>query len=183
LVGAGNVSEEDPVVRRVGRPRKRGPWNKKPKRNLPRLPRTKTKIRKDVGPFIRKARNALRLTLDALGASVGVQGRAIMRWENGRNAPTRRNFEAVVAHFRTIRPDVATWLWGEATGEKAPEPPPPSIPVLRTAILEMSDALDVSPRKAREALRRLLAKISAERFSLTALVEAVEAWSAETTDG
>ncbi|MFO0549265.1 MAG: helix-turn-helix transcriptional regulator [Polyangiaceae bacterium] len=163
----------------MARGRFRGPYKRKQKRNLPRLPRTKVRIKKEIGPLLRRARLAAGLTQAALGVRIGVGGLTVCRWELGRFAPTRRNFEAIVAHLRTIRPDVADYLWGEATGNPAPAPPPPSVPALRAGVLELADVLDASPRRARAAVERLFAALVAERFTLAGAHGAVEAWIAE----
>ena len=122
---------------------------------------------------IRNARVATALTQGQLAGLLGVHENAISRWESGHGRPAKRNRQRILDALAKIHPASARTL-AQAIAEAFPpkrrkgQPPPtpapaaPPAPVfdkpvwVEQAIFRMADRLDVSPRIARGAARRLL---------------------------
>lgn len=134
---------------------------------------------------IRLARQRAGLTQLQLGLRLGLKARAVSRWERGDSAPTKRNLAALVTAIAAVNVDVAQQLKGTLF------PPPPSAapavtvaPVDKAALFEvavyrMADELDVSPRRVRGPLIRLLRSAISAEISLPNALQQLEARVAE----
>src|SRR5688572_19513210 len=71
---------------------------------------------------IRAARKAAGLTQDELGRRIGLNGRAIYRWERGDFAPTRRNRSALVTAITPFNTEAGKQLRAALDG--APDAAP-----------------------------------------------------------
>jgi transcriptional regulator with XRE-family HTH domain len=153
-------------------------------------------MRSPLARAIRDARLSLRLTQDQLGMRLGLKGRAVYRWERGVSAPTKRHRRALVTAVQAIDANLAAKLQAELTsyvnnakGVVVPPPPPapapaqPTGPVaLELAIFAMADELDLTPRRLRASLSRLLVRLGEAGFSLEAARQQVDAWIASTQE-
>jgi transcriptional regulator with XRE-family HTH domain len=164
-----------------GRPRKRG-------RRRP-IPKEQGAARSKVAIAIVQARRAAGLTQDQLGQRVGLTGRAVHRWERDEAAPSKRHRAALVNAFNAARPDLGTWFSQsvasatappkEATAPIAATPSTPSGPeAFERAVFTFADELDLPPRRARGALKRLVARLREVNVSLDTTEKLLEEWIA-----
>lgn len=137
------------------------------------------KINPAVGPAVLAARRSLRLTRGAFGALVGVQWRAIGRWEEGEAEPPPKTKARLVKAVEAQKASAGRTLAAALGLERlvAPPPPPPSPEALRLAVLRLADTLDVSPSRARRACAQLLEQARAARFTLEAAAREIDEWA------
>lgn len=134
-----------------------------------------------VAAALQRARVSARLTMTAMGALVGVGGRAVARWERSLSTPSKATMLRLVSELRRYDVAAATTLARALAVEPAlpPAPPPPSPEALRAAVLEVADRLDAAPSKTRRALGALFDQILAAHFTLEGATAALAAWSRE----
>lgn len=131
---------------------------------------------------IRSARKAAGLTQDELGRHVGLNGRAIYRWERGDFAPTRRNRSALVTAITLFDAEAGKRL--RAALDSAPNAAPrtndaPPAPTshdvaVQLALLAFAHDLDVPPRRVRFALVRFCKRLESTALTMDALRACVE---------
>jgi transcriptional regulator with XRE-family HTH domain len=131
-----------------------------------------------VAKAVRAARVSARLTQAQLGALLGVQGRAVCRWELGRSRVPRPRRARLLAALSTGEPSAAATLaralaaedpfWAKRFGP-APTPaplPPPTEAAARAAVeravREAADHADVAASRLRTALRVLFEQLAAD---------------------
>lgn len=161
------------------RPRKRG--RRKP------IPKEPGSTRSKVADAIARARRATGLTQEQLGRRLGLKGRAVYRWEGDESAPTKQNRAALVTAFTAVKPEIGAWFaQAIAVPADSPNPAPtptalaaPSAPeILERSVFALADELDLPPRRARGALKRLIARLSAANLSLDAVQSLLDEWIA-----
>jgi len=159
------------------RPRKRG--RRKP------IPKEPGSSRSKLADAIVRARRATGLTQEQLGRRLGLKGRAVYRWERDESAPTKRNRAALVTALTAVNPEVGAWFaQAIAVPAESPNPAPtapalaaPSAPeILERSVFALADELDLPPRRARGALKRFVARLSAANLSLDAVQSLLEEW-------
>jgi len=164
---------------RYWRPRKRG--RRKP------VPKEPGAARSKLANAIFQARRAAGLTQAELGRRVGLKGRAVYRWERDESAPTKRNRTALAAAFTAVKPELGAWFTDamttaiegpkEATAAAPATPPTPSGPeVLERAVFVLADELDLPPRRARGALKRLVSRLRDAKLNLETVQSLLDEW-------
>src|SRR5688500_9883390 len=111
---------------------------------------------------IRAARKAAGLTQDELGRRIGLNGRAIYRWERGDFAPRRRDRSARVTAITLFNAEAGKQLRAARDGAQdaaprsnvAPPGPASHAVAVQLALLAFAHDLDAPPRFARSALVR-----------------------------
>jgi transcriptional regulator with XRE-family HTH domain len=145
---------------------------------------------------IRGARAACGLTQEQLGRRLGLKGRAVYRWERGDISPRPRHLRALVTAINAVNQNAAAILAAvvvehEAqrknkgkgkTQQVAPPPaapPPPPDPklTLELAIFTLADELDLSPRRLRLGLSKLLQRLREHQITLPQAEQHLAAWS------
>jgi transcriptional regulator with XRE-family HTH domain len=144
-----------------------------------------------LGQSICAARRAAMLTQEQLGKHVGVIGRTVHRWERGHRRPNRRHRQALLTAIGVLAPGAAAALAtglglepatptaspGEATdARQAPNGPNGPAPALELLLLRAADELDLSPRRVRTAVTKLLAELSRAGFTLESAQRELEHW-------
>jgi DNA-binding transcriptional regulator YiaG len=146
-------------------------------------------MRSPLAESIRDARLTVRLTQHELATRLGLNGRAVYRWEGDVSAPRRHHRHALVTAIRALDPNAASKLQAAFEGydsktkrivpalpPPAPTPAPPTGEVaLELAIFAMADELDLAPRRLRASLARLFARLAEAGFSLDSARKHVEA--------
>lgn len=161
------------------RPRKRGR-----RRAIPGEPGA---TRSKLASAILQARRAAGLTQSELGRRLGLKGRAVYRWERDDSAPTKRNRAALVTAFTATKPEIGAWfkdaMMSATEGPKEPvaaaptSPPAPSGPeLLAKAVFVFADEVDLPPRRARGALKRLVARLRDANLSLESVQSLLDEW-------
>jgi transcriptional regulator with XRE-family HTH domain len=159
------------------RPRKRG--RRKP------IPKEPGAARSKLANAILQSRRAAGLTQEQLGRRVGLKGRAVYRWERDESVPTKRNRVALVTALTAVKPEIGAWFAqqletaSDAPGQAAPATPaePNGQEALERAVFALADELDLPPRRARGALKRLFGRLREARLTLDAAESLVEEWA------
>jgi transcriptional regulator with XRE-family HTH domain len=144
-----------------------------------------------LGPAIREARRAAGLTQEQLGRRLGLEGRAIYRWERSESAPTKRHRSALVTAIQAVNQGAAAKLAtammnAGVTNVPAIAQPPSPTPVENTTALElavfaMADELDLPPRRIRGSLVRLCQRLRTANYaSVEGAQSRLELWIANT---
>jgi transcriptional regulator with XRE-family HTH domain len=127
------------------------------------------------------------LTQAQLGMRVGLRGRAVYRWERGASVPSRRSRRALVTVLNALNPAAASML-AEAlavdgrSAAAAPVPVPIAPPPIsekqatELAVFAMADELDLSARRVRGSLARLLRRMRETNLTLDAAQRELHAW-------
>jgi transcriptional regulator with XRE-family HTH domain len=145
-----------------------------------------TFMRTPLAQAIRTARRSAGLTQEQLGRRLGLQGRAIHRWECDETAPRRGHRRKLLEVLGGVDPGLLgqlTSALAPAQGNAssvAPAAPAPAASVSPTTALElclfrMADELDLPPRKVRTPLSRLLKRVRAANLTLEALQQHLDA--------
>jgi DNA-binding XRE family transcriptional regulator len=116
---------------------------------------------------IRSARTAAGLTQEELGQRIGLNGRAIYRWERSEFSPTRRNRSALVTAITLVNAEAGKGLRAafSAPADAAPRtvvaPPAPTSHevALQLGLLAFAHDLDLPPRRVRSALLRFCKRL------------------------
>ena len=135
------------------------------------------------------ARRAAGLTQEQLGRRIGLKGRAVHRWERDLSEPTKRNRAALVTALTAAKPEIGAWFaHAMASATEAPKEPAAAVPaappapsaadVLERAVFGLADELDLPPRRARGALKRLVTRLREAQLSLDAVQGLLEGWIA-----
>jgi transcriptional regulator with XRE-family HTH domain len=121
------------------------------------------------------ARHRARLRMKHLAEALGVHPRTVTRWEIGETRPSKAEWERVVAYLYRFVPNEAVEL-AAAAGIASPLPPRVLVDMraIEDSISRAADALDVSPRRVRGALREIARSVIAARGSLDDLAKAAE---------
>jgi transcriptional regulator with XRE-family HTH domain len=121
------------------------------------------------------ARQRARLHLKDLAAALGVHPRTVTRWEIGETRPSKAEWERAVAYLYRFVPNEAVEL-AAAAGIASPLPPRVLVDMraIEDSISRAADALDVSPRRVRGALREIARSVIAASGSLDDLAKAAE---------
>jgi len=133
---------------------------------------------------IRWARRSAGLTQVQLGKRLGLEGRAVYRWERDQAVPSKRNRAALVTALRAVNVEVATWLERAMATDgnqpaAAPAPPPvDEVAVVEHAVFTMADELDLPPRRVRHALRRLVRRLRENQVTLEVTEKRLDEWIA-----
>lgn len=127
------------------------------------------------------ARRASGLTQAQLGQRIGLKGRAIWRWERDESAPSKRNQAALVTALTSLNPSLGEWfLKATATAPEEPKPAtvaaPSAAEVLERAVFAFADELDLPARRARGALKRLIAQFTAANLSVDVAQKLLAEW-------
>jgi transcriptional regulator with XRE-family HTH domain len=146
-----------------------------------------------LGRAIRRARLAVGFTQVQLGRRVGLKGRAVYRWERGDSEPRKRHRRELIVVLNAVNPVAASALaaaFDQAARERAPSaavppaplPAPPRPPepkvTLDLAILALADELDVSPRRLRLSLSKLLQRLREQELTLAQAEQHLATWIA-----
>ncbi|MEO6599612.1 MAG: helix-turn-helix transcriptional regulator [Polyangiaceae bacterium] len=149
----------------------------------------RTKLAQD----IRNARRAAGLTQKQLGRRLGLEGRAVYRWESDDSSPTKRHRRELVLAIQAVNPQAASALASAiAEVEKGVAPRPSAGPAiarpavapaeaLERAIYQAADELDVPVRRLRGVLSRLFTRMRLTQLALEDTVQLFERQSAERT--
>lgn len=151
-----------------------------------------------LGPPIRVARRAVRLTQAELGQRVGLTEQAVYRWERNASRPNPRLQRALVLVIRAIDPAVGDQLAAAfggdiaasvrqttaATGSapatqsasSAPASDDPAASALGLAVFRAADELDLPSRRVRSAVARLLRRLGNAGYTLEHAAAEAEAW-------
>lgn len=127
--------------------------------------------RPPIGKHLHAARYALRLTQEAFGAPLGVTKRTVSRWEGDHTRPSKADVLRIIEHVEKMDAEVGAGLRAAITGV-AVERADAGVGeaerqrVVGEALVEMADALDVAPRRVREALVRVVARLGAAGVSV-----------------
>lgn len=124
-----------------------------------------------LGHALIAARREGRLDRAALASALHVHPRTVRRWETGQASPPPRQAARLVEALLAQAPAEATRLAALA-GVALPPPPPPPVDAraIEEAIGRAADALDVAPRRVREAVRGVVAAALDARAGLADLV-------------
>lgn len=110
-----------------------------------------------IGKHLYDARRALHLTQAAFGARLGVTKRTVQRWELCWTRPSSGDVARILDQVDAMDVAVGVTLRTAVTGVTPPPPPRTAAEekqIIADLIHEMADTLDVSPRRAREAMLR-----------------------------
>jgi transcriptional regulator with XRE-family HTH domain len=163
-------------------------WRRRARGRRKPIPKERGAERSKLADAIVRARRTAGLTQEELGRRVGLKGRAVNRWERDTSAPTKRNRAALVTAFTALSPEIGAWfaqaIAGATEGPKpAPAPAATATPAaasasdaLERAVFAFADELDLPPRRARGALKRLVARLSAANLSVDAVQSLIEEW-------
>ena len=131
----------------------------------------------DAGPaeILRSARVAAHVTLPELARAIGRNARTVGRWELGKTRAKKEDWARVAAAFAPWAPQTANRI-ARAAGVPLPVPEPAPIDprTIERALFRVADALDVSPKRARAAVRDLVRAVHAVGGSLADLARAAE---------
>ena len=145
-------------------------------------------MRSPMAQAILNARRAVGLTQEQLGRRIGLQGRAVYRWERDDIVPSKRNQRALVTAINAVNQEVAAKLAAALSGQgqgaepapaPVPVPPPLSAPVvLELAVFGMADELDLPARRIRGSLARLLKRLRESNLTLEVAQRQLDLWIA-----
>lgn len=145
-------------------------------------------MRSTLAQAVFSARRSCGLTQQDLGRRLGLRGRAIYRWENDLSLPNAHHRRALVTAIQAVNPVLAAQL-ASALAQRGQPPllppgPPPAAAreVLERAVFAAADELDLSPRRTRGALVRLLRRLRAGDVTLDAALAELERWIAEAAE-
>jgi len=124
-------------------------------------------MKSSVATLLRDIRRRLDLTQQGFGEQLGVTTRTVSRWEIGRTRPPRTIVPRALALLRARDPDAADRLGLEAALPTAVAQEDARRGSLDTAVYLVADALDVSPRRARQVLATFVTHLVAAGFTLT----------------
>jgi transcriptional regulator with XRE-family HTH domain len=142
---------------------------------------------------LREARQTVGLTQDELGRQLGLNSRAIYRWERDENAPTDLNLRRVVQVIAALHEAAASKLSAVIANQAAPSaadaPPTSPLPAASTAqsraliiergVFSMADELDVAPRRVRGALSRWLRRVREANLALDVVQHEIDTWNGD----
>jgi hypothetical protein len=115
-----------------------------------------------------------------LAKRVGVKGQTLSRWEARKQVPSKKHCKALIHAIAALNVEVAAELARAVNDPSiAPVPAPPE-PVsvadaLGGVIVELSDALDLPPRRVRAIVVHVLAGLEAAGVSVEAARRELEA--------
>jgi transcriptional regulator with XRE-family HTH domain len=146
-------------------------------------------MRSTLAKAIRDARVAAGLTQKQLGARLGLNERAIHRWETGHCAPRRRVRSALVTALQQVNSAAGSALGAvfasvskgrapDAAPTPAPAAPPPLDPklALELATFALAEELNVPARQARLALGKWYLRLVKDNVPGELLQPQLKAW-------
>jgi transcriptional regulator with XRE-family HTH domain len=138
---------------------------------------------------IRDARQAAGLTQKQLAARLGLNERAVYRWEGAESAPKRRFRAPLVTVIQQVNPAagaaLAAALASETQGAVVAPPPPPAVPAAvnvaqatELALFAFAEELDIPAGRARVALATLQERLRASGDQNGEVARIIESWGA-----
>ena len=156
-------------------------------------------MRSTMAQAIRTARLASGLTQEQLGRRLGLKGRAVYRWERDASLPLRSRRGELVTAINAVNQAAAATLSAVFASEAkrrrgsptvAPPPTaqaaPPAIDIklaLELAVFAMADELDISPRRLRGGLIKLVKRMRERNVALDTAQRQLEAWNDAASEG
>lgn len=141
---------------------------------------------------LREARQSAGLTQEEFGQQLGLNGRAIYRWERDENAPTDLNLRRALQVIASLDEGAGSKLTVVIANQAALSPadvpatsPIPATPapqmraVIEHGVFSMADELDVAPRRVRGALSRWLRRVCEANLALEVVQREIDAWNGD----
>jgi transcriptional regulator with XRE-family HTH domain len=141
---------------------------------------------------LREARQTVGLTQEELGRQLGLNGRAIYRWERDETAPSDLNLRRVVQVIAALHEAAGSKLSAAIANQAAPSasdaPPTSPLPAVSTAqsraliergVFNMADELDVAPRRVRSALSHWLRRVREANLALDVVQHEIDTWNGD----
>lgn len=120
-----------------------------------------------IASLMKDIRLGLGLTQRTFGQKMGCTTRTVGRWELGRSDPTPATVQRALAILRARDPDAAAQLAVHAALPNAVAQEDARKAALDHAVYAAADALDVSPRRAREVLATFVTHLVAAGLTAT----------------
>jgi transcriptional regulator with XRE-family HTH domain len=143
-----------------------------------------------VAKAIREARRATGLTQKQLAARLGLNERAVYRWEGGASAPKRRYRAPLVTVIQQVNPAAGAALAAAlasasrrevvAAPQVAPASVAPSVDpaqLVELALFEFAEELNVPARPARVALAKLQRRLRESSAAGAEVGRIIESWA------
>lgn len=146
-------------------------------------------VRSPLAQALREARLTAGLTQEELGRHLGLNGRAIYRWERDEYTPTSANTRRVLQVLASLHEPAAAKLHAVIASRAAPAPvdappaaspaPPPAVvprALVEHGVFSMADELDLPARRVRGALSRWLRRVRDANLALDLVQRELDAW-------